>query len=118
MKMFPPKVKSERGFTLIEMLIVIAIIGIFLSLALPDYKGTVVKAQERSCKLTQQMILTALDSYYIDHNNQYPPGATAFQVLVDNHYLQSVPKCPGNGTISVKIAADGLSAAVTCSEHP
>ncbi|WCK53351.1 type II secretion system protein [Aneurinibacillus sp. Ricciae_BoGa-3] len=110
-------VKREKGFTLIEMLIVIAIIGIFLALALPDYKGTVAKAQDRGCKVNQRLISTALESYYIDNGNQYPDETTALTTLVERHYLQSIPKCPSNGTYTVKKSTDGSTMEVSCSVH-
>jgi prepilin-type N-terminal cleavage/methylation domain-containing protein len=107
--------KKERGFTLIEMLIVMAIIGIFLALALPDYRGTVARAQTRSCEVNKKMIRNALESYFIDHANQYP--ATIEELAAEN-YIDTEPECPAGGVYTLKVATDKQSASFDCSKHP
>jgi type II secretion system protein G len=107
--------KKERGFTLIEMLIVIAIIGIFLALALPDYRGTVARAQNRSCEVNKKMIRNALESYFIDHAKTYPG---TIQALATQKYVQTEPKCPAGGEYTMTVATDGQSVSVSCSKHP
>lgn len=79
-----------RGFTLVELLVVLAILALLLSLAVPRYFMSVDRAKEQALK--QQLTTTrkALDEYYAD-TGQYPE---TLQDLVDHHYLDKMPWDP------------------------
>ena len=63
--------RNELGFTLIELMIVIAIIGILIGIAVPIYKSSVRKANEAAAVATLNAIRVAEASYVIDHKGQY-----------------------------------------------
>lgn len=107
----------EAGFTLIELLIVIAIIGTFLTLALPTYKGAIVKAQNQSCEVNKRMVATALEAYAIENGGSYPSASEALNELSDKGYLGQAPVCPAKGTYVVEISTDGKKINVKCSKH-
>ncbi len=77
--------KSLKAFTLIELLIVVAIIAILAAIAVPNFLEAQTRAKVSRVKSDQRTIATALESYYID-SNRYPPsqnsGFNAFQSLV------------------------------------
>ncbi|MDT7847982.1 prepilin-type N-terminal cleavage/methylation domain-containing protein [Methylophilus sp. VKM B-3414] len=79
-----------RGFTLVELLVVLSILALLLSLALPRYFSGVQRAKEQALK--QQLITTrkALDEFYADQG-QYPES---LQELVDKRYLDKLPWDP------------------------
>lgn len=79
-----------RGFTLVELLVVLSILALLLSLAVPRYFSGVQRAKEQALK--QQLTTTrkALDEYYADQG-QYPE---TLQELVDKHYLDKLPWDP------------------------
>lgn len=108
---------NERGFTLIEMLVVVAIIGVFLSLALPVYKDTVVNAQNRSCELNKRMLKVAMETYYLNNGNVYPTTRKEIDELLAKHYLEERPTCSGGGTYTFTPSADGKSVDVSCTIH-
>lgn len=78
------------GFTLVELLVVLSILALLLSLAVPRYFSGVQRAKEQALK--QQLATTrkALDEYYADQG-QYPD---TLQALVDKHYLDKLPWDP------------------------
>ncbi len=80
-------VKRIAGFTLVELLVVLSILALLLSLAVPRYFSGVQRAKEQALK--QQLATTrkALDEYYADQG-QYPE---TLQELVDKHYLDKLP---------------------------
>jgi prepilin-type N-terminal cleavage/methylation domain-containing protein len=61
----------NRGVTLIELLIVVAIIAILAAIAIPNFLAAQIRAKVSRSKAEMQSISTALESYYID-NNAYP----------------------------------------------
>ncbi len=65
--------RNESAFTLIELLIVVAIIGILAAIALPNFLNAQVKANLARVKSEQVTLANAFEQYYIDHNS-YPIG--------------------------------------------
>ena len=82
--------RRQRAFTLIELLIVMAIIGTLLTIAVPRYFRALEHAREAVLKEDLSTLREAIDKYYADLN-EYPDTLTA---LVDKHYVRSVPVDP------------------------
>jgi general secretion pathway protein G len=83
---------AQRGFTLIELMIVIAIIAILVGMAAGIYTKTVQHARESVLKKDLQTMREAIDNYTLD--KQQAPQS--LQDLVDAHYLRQVPVDPVN----------------------
>lgn len=81
---------GKKGFTIIELLIVITIIGILLTIAQPTYKTSVKRARETVLKENLFAMRSAIDQYYAD-NGTYPGS---LEDLVQKGYLRSIPKDP------------------------
>ena len=80
----------KSGFTLIELIVVLAIIGLLVSIVAPHYTGRVTKAEETVLRQDLLMMRDALDKHYADAG-QYP---ASLQELVAKRYLRSVPSDP------------------------
>lgn len=80
----------SRGFTLIEMLVVMAIIATLLTIALPRYFGSVDKSKEAALRQDLSVMREALDKYYGD-TGKYPD---ALDDLVSKRYLRAIPVDP------------------------
>jgi len=75
--------EMKRGFTLIEILIVIAVIAILMGIALPRFKGMQDEGNIAKVKGELRTLKTAVESYYIHNNNAYPAtGAAALQTAL------------------------------------
>ncbi len=79
-----------RGFTLIELLVVMALIGIVASIALPQFKGTTLRARETVLKENLYQMRRVIDQFYVD-KKRYPKS---LQELVDEGYLRTIPEDP------------------------
>ncbi|MCR4395766.1 MAG: type II secretion system GspH family protein [Candidatus Saccharicenans sp.] len=85
---------SRQGFTLIEILIVLSIIGILLGLAVPQYQMSVKRAREAVLKENLFIMRKMIDQYYQD-KHKYPPS---LQSLVEENYLKAIPIDPITGS--------------------
>lgn len=82
--------KLKKGFTLIELIIVFALIGILVGLAIPQYKNALQRAKESVLKENLFLLRTMINQYYTD-KWKYPPS---LQTLVDEEYIRSIPVDP------------------------
>lgn len=82
--------RTQRGFTMIEVMVVMALIVILASMGLVQYRQSIVRSQEAVLKEDLFRLRDAIDQYYAD-KNQYPSGLEA---LVSDGYLRQLPKDP------------------------
>ncbi len=94
------------GFTLIELLIVILILAILMSVALPLYLGAVANADKRACRANMQSIANAEAAY----RTRSSTHAYTTDLSLLNTDLGATPVCPRGGTYSVTIS-DGTATA-------
>lgn len=83
----------QAGFTLLELLIVVAIIGILAAILIPNFVRSRAAAMLAACQLDLRNIAAGLDLYYNEHQ-EYPNPATWEPTLEAGGYIRSVPHSP------------------------
>ncbi|MFC1711955.1 type IV pilin protein [Patescibacteria group bacterium] len=90
---------NKKGFTLLELLIVIAIIGILVSIGTVSYTRAQRKSRDSRRQGDLKAVQNALEQYYSDNDGDYPGGVGAYPAGLDTTYLpDGVPMDPRRGT--------------------
>src|ERR1700692_2138030 len=97
----PPRRVDQPGVTLIEMVVVMAIIGLLLTLAPPRDPHSIDRGKQQVQQQNLAVMRDAIDKYFGD-NGQYPE---TLDELVAKHYLRSVPEDPVAGGTAWSVVA-------------
>jgi len=103
--------RNTRGFTLIEILIVVVILGILAAIVIPQFSSASQEASISSVRSQLQTLRSQVELYRVQ-NNEYPAIGTisaavadnnpgGFQTLVDGGYLQRLPEVPAGWQIAL-----------------
>jgi prepilin-type N-terminal cleavage/methylation domain-containing protein len=88
--------RQSYGFTLLEIMIAVAIIALLSTIAVPAFIGARTKTIQNSCYNNLRLIDEAKERYELDHSNAIP-GALA-DLVGTGAYLKNTPVCKGGGT--------------------
>jgi general secretion pathway protein G len=105
--------RRRFGFTLIELMIVMAIIAVLMSIAVPIYTRSIIRAKESVLKNNLFTLRTVIDEYTYDKQK----APQSLQDLVDQGYLRQIPSDPITGTAdSWKIIMEDSQSSVSQNE--
>nr|WP_101128800.1 pilin [Neisseria meningitidis] len=101
----------QKGFTLIELMIVIAIVGILAAVALPAYQDYTARAQVSEAILLAEGQKSAVTEYYLNHGewpkNNTSAGVASSATDIKGKYVQSVTVA--NGVITATMLSSGVN---------
>jgi len=130
MKFFRPK-NQKAGFTLVEIMIVVLIIGILLAIAIPNFVAARESSRAKACIGNLKQIDSATQQYCMDKKlsaSTYAAGiptidTTATGLVGTSGYIRSMPTCPSTGltttySVAATITASPLCATSTPSTDP
>jgi type II secretion system protein G len=102
----------QHGFTLIELMIVVAIISILAAILIPNFLHARAEAASAACEGNLKQIATALEEYAVDNGGQYPAASGPVDVNLfggsGNQYLSSVPNDPAGGSYHYITPGNGV----------
>lgn len=93
--------RKRSGWTLVELVIVIVILGLIGAVALPAYQGVIDTAECNACQAAQGTIRSAVAVYYASHEGKLPDSLTSS--LFAN---MEIPVCSTTGTLSYVKTSD------------
>ena len=109
--------RKQQGFTLIELVVVVMILGILAAVAAPKLLNTSGSASDNGLKETLGVVRDAIERYTAEHGWALPPGTNeaAFKASL-LPYLRVFPKSPLNNAATVKIASGAGTTAASGTE--
>ena len=110
--------KKYNGFTLIELMIVVAIIGVISAIAYPSYSSYMKKARRADAKVGLSKLADRQERFYLQ-NNTYTDlftaaGLNTSQTSEEGYYKFSIPSADVNGFVITATALTGQSTDIDC----
>ena len=104
--------KNKKGFTLVEIMIVVAIIALLAAIAVPSFMNARSKSMQSSCQNNLRLIDGAMQQFALDYSNTLATAMT--QLVGTNAYIKDTPVCKGGGSYTLPA---NLGAKTSCSVH-
>ncbi len=93
------KMLGKKGFTLVEIMIVVAIIGLLAAIAIPNFMRARERAQTNACIANLKQVDGAKTLRALDAN--LSTGGTVVMTDLVTAYIKATPSCPAGGTYTI-----------------
>ncbi len=110
-----PHLRRRGGFTLIEILIVVAIVGILVGVAIPAFMKSRTQARKQVCIENLSQIENAKQIWGVENGKKDGDIPSETDLIGPNLYMKVMPSCPGAGVYD--LGAIGRNATCTLEGH-
>jgi general secretion pathway protein G len=104
---------GEGGFSLLEMMAVVAILGVLTAIAVASYFVATARAQEVACRSNRRAIVRAVNAYAAEHDSARPASLDDLAASFSGANWRHCPADP-----DVSLVYDAASGGVSCPLHP
>jgi prepilin-type N-terminal cleavage/methylation domain-containing protein len=109
--------RARLAFTLIEILIVVAIIGIILGVALPAFMKSRTQARRQVCIENISQIESAKQQWGLENNKKDGDAVADDNLFGSDSYIKIKPLCPGGGTYDLKFIGTPATCTLATEGH-
>ena len=109
------KSRKSKGFTLVEIMIVVLIIGILMAIAVPNFIQARQTSRRNSCIANLKQIDSAKEQFAMEA--KLDTGATVNWTDLVSTYMKSQPTCPGGGDYTIDVVGTNPSCSLSASGH-
>ncbi|HEY3373848.1 MAG TPA: type II secretion system protein [Candidatus Aquicultor sp.] len=111
-------IRNEKGFTLIELMVVILIIGILVAIAVPVFNSARQSAYQRTCQANLRTLDGAIQTWKASGGNAYPSTIAEATTDLVPDYIKAWPSCPEktteNGVYKILSGGGSVPPVFTC----
>jgi prepilin-type N-terminal cleavage/methylation domain-containing protein len=110
-------IRRLSGFTLVEIMIVVAIIGLLVAIAVPNFIKARLTAQRNACIKNLSTIESSKQQWGVEYGKTDGDIPTAADLIGPTLYLKTMPVCPGGGTYALGVIGGNATCTLSTLGH-